>query len=178
MANFFPTINPKLQKFITSQKIFFVATADISGRVNLSPKGIDTLRVPDENRIIWLNLTGSGNETAAHIMAVNRITLMFCAFEQKPLIVRIYGSASIIHPDNPLWDDLLAQFPTITGVRQIFDIQVQSAQTSCGWGVPYFSYHGERNELTRWTEKQGEDGIKKYWEERNQLSIDGKPTDL
>ena len=158
--------------------MFFVATADSDGRINLSPKGMDTFRILDETRIVWLNLTGSGNETAAHLIASNRITMMFCAFEGKPLILRLYGSGKIIHPADEGWHDLIQLFPKIEGARQIFDITVDSVQTSCGFAVPYFEYKGQRDLLTKWTEKKGEEGIRSYWKEKNKLSIDGKPTDL
>ncbi|MGI9545407.1 MAG: pyridoxamine 5'-phosphate oxidase family protein [Cyclobacteriaceae bacterium] len=178
MSGFLPAINDKLREFIGSQKMFFVATADSDGRINLSPKGMDTLRIVKDNRLIWLNLTGSGNETAAHLIANNRITIMFCAFEGKPLILRIYGSGTIVHPSDETWDDLMPLFPKIGGGRQIFDIAIESVQTSCGFAVPYYDYKGQRDLLTKWTENKGDEGIKSYWKERNQLSIDGKPTDL
>jgi len=172
------SLSLKLTEFIQQQKVFFVGTAADDGRVNVSPKGMDTLRVLGENRVAWLNLTGSGNETAAHILDTNRITLMFCALEGNALILRLYGKARAIHPRDPEWDKMIAMFPAIAGSRQIFDMEIDMVQTSCGTGVPLYEYQGDRDQLVRSAEKKGEDGVKKYWEDRNQLSIDGKPTGI
>lgn len=171
---------PKIQKFIEAQQMFFVATAANDGRVNVSPKGLDSLRIMSEKRIVWLNLSGSGNETAAHLLENNRITLMFCAFEGAALIVRVYGTAKIIHPRHPEWDELIGLFPTMAGSRQIFDIDVESSAGSCGSGVPFYQYLGQRGEeeLVPFYEKMGEDGVHKYWEKKNSFSIDGKPTEI
>ena len=164
--------------FIKAQKLFFVATAAADGRVNVSPKGLDTLRVLDGDRIVWLSLSGSGNETAAHLAAHDRITMMFCAFEGRALILRIYGRGRVVHPRDQDWDDLIGLFPRLAGSRQIFDIRVESAQQSCGSGIPKFSLVEERGpeELVPFYEKMGEDGVKRFWEKKNQVSIDGKPT--
>ena len=178
MAKFFEAINEELAAFIANQKIFFTGTAAEEGRVNVSPKGTDSLRVLGPNRVIWLNLTGSGNETAAHLAQVNRITLMFCAFEGKPLILRLYGSARTIHPRDESWEELYAQFPDSNGARQIFDIQVESVQTSCGFAVPFMDYKEDRDVLTKWAENKGKDGIRQYWEDKNVTSIDGAPTGI
>ncbi len=178
MANFFDSINPKLQAFIEAQKIFFTATAAAEGRINLSPKGLDSLRVVDPNRVVWLNLTGSGNETAAQLREVNRITLMFCSFEEKPLILRLYGSARTIHPKDGEWETLYQLFPDDNGARQIFDVSIESVQTSCGFAVPLMEFQQEREVLTDWSSKQGKKGIKAYWEKKNQVSIDGLPTGI
>ena len=178
MAKFFEAINEELAAFIANQKIFFTGTAAEEGRVNVSPKGTDSLRVLGPNRVIWLNLTGSGNETAAHLAQVNRITLMFCAFEGKPLILRLYGSARTIHPRDEDWKELYAQFPDSNGARQIFDIQVESVQTSCGFAVPFMDYKEDRDVLTKWAENKGKDGIRQYWEDKNVTSIDGAPTGI
>ena len=178
MAKFFEAINEELSAFIANQKIFFTGTAAAEGRVNVSPKGTDSLRVLGPNRVIWLNLTGSGNETAAHLAQVNRITLMFCAFEGKPLILRLYGSARTIHPRDKDWEELYAHFPDSNGARQIFDIQVESVQTSCGFAVPFMDYKEDRDVLTKWAENKGKDGIRQYWEDKNVTSIDGAPTGI
>ena len=178
MAKFFEAINEELSAFIANQKIFFTGTAAAEGRVNVSPKGTDSLRVLGPNRVIWLNLTGSGNETAAHLAQVNRITLMFCAFEGKPLILRLYGSARTIHPRDKDWEELYALFPDSNGARQIFDIQVESVQTSCGFAVPFMDYKEDRDVLTKWAENKGKDGIRQYWEDKNVTSIDGAPTGI
>ncbi len=168
----------KIIEFIKAQQMFFVATAAADGRVNVSPKGLDTLRILSENRIIWLNLSGSGNETAAHVLENNRITLMFCAFEGPALIVRVYGNATIIHPRDEAWSKLITLFPKMAGSRQIFDIEVESSAGSCGSGVPLYQYLGQRDELLPFYDEMGEDGVKKYWHKKNLVSIDGKPTNI
>lgn len=178
MAKQLPALNERLIHFIEAQKLFFVATAGAGGRINLSPKGMDSLRVLDDNRIAWLNLTGSGNETAAHILEQNRMTVMFCAFEGNPLILRLYGSAEILHDGDAEWEELSSLFPTLPGARQIFVLQIELVQTSCGFGVPLYTYQGERDTLLQWAEKKGPDGIREYWREKNSRSIDGKATDV
>jgi len=178
MAKFYDKLTSRLQKFIKNQKIFFVATAPKNGRINLSPKGMDSLRVVGENRILWLNVTGSGNETAAHLLENDRITIMMCSFEGVPNILRIYGKGKAIHPKDADWKNVVRLFPETPGTRQIFDIKVESAQTSCGMSIPFFDYKGEREQLNDWAKEKGEDGIEQYWEDRNLTSIDGKPTGL
>lgn len=178
MSKLYPKITSRLQKFIEVQKIFFVATAPNSGRINLSPKGMDSFRVIDENRVLWLNVTGSGNETAAHLLENDRITIMFCSFEGAPNILRLYGKGKEIKEGDASWDELIQLFPEIPGTRQIFDITITSAQTSCGMSIPFYDYKGERNELNDWASEQGKDGIKNYWENKNQTSIDGLPTNI
>ena len=178
MATRYNEITEPLRDFIEQQKIFFVATADADGRINLSPKGGETLKILDNRRLIWLNLTGSGNETAAHMNASNRITIMFCAFSGSPMILRLYGNGTIIPADTGSWADLIWQFPGNTGARQIFDITVDLVQTSCGFQVPFYEYKGERDLLTKWSEKKGHEGIRQYWLEKNKLSLDGKQTGM
>lgn len=171
-------LDGKLKKFIEKQKMFFVGTAGVDGRVNISPKGMDTLQVIDSNKIAWLNLTGSGNETAAHLLELNRITLMFCAFEGKPLILRVYGKAGSIHPRDKEWQEHIGLFPDIPGGRQIFIVDIESVATSCGFGVPLYEFVEDRQELVKWAEKVGTEGMEKYWREKNQTNIDGKPTQI
>ncbi len=166
------------EQFIQRQKIFFVATAAREGRINLSPKGMDTLRVLSPNRVVWLNLTGSGNETAAHLLDSDRMTIMFCAFEGDPVILRLYGQARVHHPRDPEWNELAQQFPAIPGARQVVDMSVDFVMTSCGMGVPFFDFRGERGQLEAWAQKKGRDGIEQYWRQKNQVSIDGKPTKI
>ncbi|MEK9628253.1 MAG: pyridoxamine 5'-phosphate oxidase family protein [Nitrospinota bacterium] len=178
MSKFYTYIDEKLQDFIERQKLFFVGTAGSEGRVNVSPKGMDSLRILDANRLIWLNLTGSGNETAAHVLEDPRMTLMFCSFEGSPLILRVYGKARAIHPRDEEWADYISRFPDFPGSRQMFLLDVESAQTSCGFAVPNFKYEGDRHDLVHWSEKIGEEGVKNYWKEKNQQSIDGKPTEI
>ncbi|CAL2105754.1 Pyridoxamine 5'-phosphate oxidase [Tenacibaculum sp. 190524A02b] len=176
MAKFYDNIPQRVQKFIKEQKMFFVATAASEGRINLSPKGMDTFKILDENKVTWLSVTGSGNETSAHLLANNRITIMFCAFEGAPNIVRLYGEAEEVLPTSEVWSNYIDLFPTLPGTRQIFVVTIESVQTSCGMSIPFYEYKGERNQLNEWAEKKGEDGIKTYWEERNQHSIDGLKT--
>lgn len=178
MSKFYKKITTRLQKFIEAQKMFFVATAPNSGRINLSPKGMDSFRVINENRVLWLNVTGSGNETAAHLLENERITIMFCAFEGAPNILRLYGKGTEIKPNDKGWNDVVSLFPETPGTRQIFDITIESAQTSCGMSIPFYEYKEERNELNDWALSEGKDKIAKYWEDKNQTSIDGLPTQI
>jgi len=178
MSKFYNKITPRLQKFIEAQKIFFVATAPNSGRINLSPKGMDSFRVIEKNRVLWLNVTGSGNETAAHLLENKRITIMFCAFEGAPNILRLYGKGKEIKEGDTSWEELISLFPETPGTRQIFDISIDSAQTSCGMSIPFFEYKSERNELNDWAKEKGKEGIKAYWATKNQKSIDGLPTKI
>jgi hypothetical protein len=178
MSKFYTKITSKLQKFIEAQKIFFVATAPNSGRINLSPKGMDSFRVIAENSVLWLNVTGSGNETAAHLLENERITIMFCSFEKAPNILRLYGKGKEIKEGDKSWKDLISLFPKTPGTRQIFKINIDSAQTSCGMSIPYFEFKGERNDLNDWAKEQGTEGIQNYWKNKNQTSIDGLPTKI
>jgi len=178
LSKFYTDLNAKLCDFIEDQKIFFVATAGKEGRVNLSPKGMDSLRILNSNQLLWLSLTGSGNETAAHLLEIPRMTLMFCSFEGSPLILRVYGKARAIHPRDKEWAEHISRFPEFPGSRQIFILDVESAQTSCGFAVPNYQYQEDRGELVNWSEKIGEEGVKNYWKEKNQISIDGKPTEI
>ncbi|NCA72178.1 MAG: pyridoxamine 5'-phosphate oxidase family protein [Sphingobacteriia bacterium] len=176
MGRKFDALSEQHVRFIAEQKIFFVATATEDSRVNLSPKGMDALRVVDPGRVLWLNLTGSGNETSAHVQRDPRMTLMFCAFDDPPMILRVYGTARVVHPGDPDWADLLSLFKPLPGARQIFDLSVDLVQTSCGMGVPYFSYAGDRDQLVDWAKKKGDEGVRDYWEQKNQVSIDGIST--
>lgn len=178
MAQKYIEISEKLKYFIEEQKIFFVGTAAQEGRVNISPKGMDTLRVLNGNRVAWLNVTGSGNETSAHIQENPRMTLMFAAFEGKAMILRLYGNAEVVHKYDPRWSELNALFPEIPGARQIFDLQVTLVQTSCGMAVPLYDYVEDRELLKEWAAKKGDSGIEDYWKEKNLVSIDGKPTSI
>jgi len=178
MSDMYESITDRLREFIEQQHIFFVGTAARDGRVNVSPKGMETLRVLDPNRVVWLNLTGSGNETAAHLLDTNRMTLMLCSFDRKPLILRMYGTATEVQPDQPGWDELSEHFPDLPGARQIFDVSVDLVQTSCGYAVPRMSFDEERELLSNWATKKGPDGITAYHQEKNLVSIDGLPTGL
>lgn len=171
-------ISKRIEKFINNQKIFFVATAAPEGRINLSPKGMDTFRVLNEKRAIWLNLTGSGNETAAHLAQNNRITVMFCAFEGPPMILRLYAKGTVIHPKHALWDELIDLFPDLGGKRQIIDLEIETVQTSCGMSIPFYDFVSERKELDDWAKGKGQEGVETYWKEKNTKSIDGFPTHI
>ncbi len=176
MGKRFDEIGDQRREFIERQKMFFVGTADSDGRVNVSPKGMDSLKVLGDNRVVWLNLTGSGNETAAHLIENDRMTLMFCAFEGSPLILRLYGHARVIHQRDAEWEGLFSMFRPIPGARQIMDMQVDLVQESCGMAVPLFNFNEQRDLLENyWAERKGEQ-LHEYWQNRNQLSIDGKPT--
>ena len=178
MGQKYSEIPDKLKQFIEDQKIFFVATAAADGRINLSPKGMDSLRVLEPNRVVWLNVTGSGNETSAHVQESPRMTIMFTAFKGRPMILRLYGDARVIHKNDGEWQTLYALFKPIVGARQIFDLTVDLVNTSCGMGVPFFDYVGDREQLNQWAAKKGEDGLQEYWRTSNQLSLDGKPTGI
>lgn len=178
MGKQFKEISESHIEFVVKQKIFFVGTATTEGRVNISPKGMDSLRIIEPNRVIWLNATGSGNETSAHIQSNPRITLMFTSFEGKPLTLRFYGVARVIHRNDPEWENLYSLLPSNSGARQIFDCDIDLVQTSCGMSIPYFEYGGEREALNDWARKRGPEGLKEYWLEKNQQSIDGKATHI
>ena len=176
MGQQFDSISESHQRFIEAQKVFFVGTADRFGRVNVSPKGLDSLRVLGPNQVIWLNLTGSGNETAPHVFNHDRMTLMFCSFDEKPLILRLYGKARAFHGKEPEWNQYIKLFPPDCGNRQLFVLDVDLVQTSCGYGVPRYDFVGERDTLRKWSEQKGEAGIRQYWKEKNHTSIDGVGT--
>lgn len=178
MAKILNQLEPQLIDFINVQKMFFTGTAAKDGRVNVSPKGMDSLVVLGPNKIAWLNLTGSGNETAAHLKLVNRITLMFCAFEGKPLILRVYGTAKTIHQQDSDWPEYYKVFPESKGARNIFVVDIDTVQTSCGFAVPFMDYVEDRQILTDWTEKKSKEELNQYWEQKNVSSIDGYPTGL
>lgn len=176
MAQQYPALDDKLSAFIEAQHLFFVGTAAREGRVNVSPKGMDSLRVLSPSRVAWLNATGSGNETAGHLLDSNRMTLMFCSFEKQPMILRLYGSARTLHPRDAEWPEYLALFPALPGARQVFLMDIELVQTSCGFAVPFMDFAGERDTLRHWAEKRGEDGLLDYWAEKNQHTIDGQGT--
>ncbi len=178
MGKQFSEIRPAIKDFIENQKMFFVATARSTGRVNVSPKGMDTFRVIDENKIVWLNLTGSGNETAAHLLENNRMTIMFCSFEEMPMILRLYGTAKIYHERDSEYQKHSALFRDYTGARQIIEMHVDMVQTSCGYAVPFMEFTAERKQLEESADKKGRDGIKDYWQKKNTKSIDGFDTNL
>lgn len=176
MAKFSTTLDKDHRAFIEGQPVFFVATAPADGRVNLSPKGMDTMRVLSPQRICWLSVTGSGNETAAHVLENGRMTLMWWASQGNPLILRVYGKASVVYRDSPAFDDLAVLFPPLPGARQIFDLEVESVQTSCGMSLPIMDFVEERKSLVDWALRKGEEGVRAYQAKNNVESIDGLPT--
>ena len=178
MGKKYTEIPVKLKQFIEEQKIFFVGTAAADGRVSISPKGMDSLRVLGANRVMWLSVTGSGNETSAHVQENPRMTIMFSAFEGSPMILRLYGTAKVIHMTDPEWTESIKLFEPLPGARQIFDLSVDLVQTSCGTGVPFYDFVGERGQLKEWAVKKGDEGIKQYWKDKNQQSLDGRPTHI
>ncbi len=179
MAEFFDALTQEHIEFIGKQHMFFVGTAADEGRVNVSPKGMDSFRVLNNSQVVWLNLTGSGNETAAHILDNNRMTVMFCSFDKQPLILRLYGKSSMVYPrDERKFQEYASLFNHQPGTRQFFEMQVESVQTSCGFAVPRYELQSERDTLKKWAEGKGDDGIREYWENRNQVSIDGRPTEI
>jgi hypothetical protein len=196
MARFYPALEDKHRDFIAAQKIFFTASGTADSRLNLSPKGMDSLRVLSDTRVAYLDLTGSGNETAAHLKHDGRMTMMWCSFDADPLILRVYGRGHTVRRQDAEWAALRAQLSTLPhkgtptfngqmpvkdrmpGERQLIVLDIESVQTSCGYAVPIYTYAGERDTLTRWAEKKGAVGLLEYWREKNQVSIDGLPTGL
>lgn len=178
MATFYDTIEPQLVEFIARQDLYFVATAGPAGRVNVSPKGLDTFRILGPERVAWLNGTGSGNETAAHVNLNPRMTIMFCSFEAKPWILRIYGQARMVQPGDADWDELVGLFPELPGARQVFDVVVDEVSTACGFGVPLYSFDQQRETMRTWAEAKGPEGISDYQRRKNAVSIDGFDTRL
>jgi hypothetical protein len=177
----YDTITPELADWIAKQPLFFNATAplDPNGHVNLSPRGLDTLRILDPQQVAILDLTGSGNETAAHLTENGRMTLMFCAFSGPPRILRLYGQGEVILREHPDWESLRVLFnPELPAVRQIFRLQVERIQTSCGYGVPLMDLVGQREALIRWSEKKGVKGLREFRDKHNRESIDGLPTPI
>ena len=179
MAAFFKHLEPAHAAFIGQQHIFFTASAAATGRVNISPRGADAFRVLDINTVAYLDETGSGNETAAHLRASGRLTIMFCGFENAPTILRLYGQGRTLARGTPDYDTLLAvwyenQEPP--GARQIICLDIDTVQTSCGYGVPLFDYQHDRPTLRKWAATKGEDGIAAYRREKNVRSIDGFET--
>lgn len=178
MAKFFDSLTDGLMRFIRTQQMFFVASAPTDGRVNLSPKGMDTFRCLDASTVAYLDLTGSGNETSAHILDNGRMTIMMCSFEEEALILRIYARGEIVRPDTPRWEELAPQFELLPGARQIVVAHINSVQTSCGFAVPRYDFIEHRQKLVAWAEKQGPDGLDEYRKTKNRTSIDGAPTGL
>lgn len=179
MAEFFPALTAAHRDFIAKQPVFFVATTAPGARINLSPKGMDTFRVLDESTVAYLDVTGSGNETNAHLLADGRITIMFCAFDNPALIFRIYGRGRPVLPQDADWAALYPCFAPLPGTRQIFVVAIDEVQTSCGWGVPHMALERPRDTLNKYNAKYSDDERLAYWRERTAggtaTSIDGLP---
>lgn len=178
MAKFYTALDENLVQFIQQQNIFFTGTAAQTGHVNVSPKGADTFRCLNFHQVAYLDLTGSGNETAAHLAENGRLTIMFCSFGEKPLILRLYGRGRSVLPRQEDWPTYHAFFTPTPGERQIIVMDVDLVQTSCGYGVPLYELQEERPTLIDWAVKKGEAGLQDYWRQKNQVSLDGLPTHL
>jgi hypothetical protein len=180
MGKSFEALLPEHENFIAKQHIFFVGSAPLSagGHVNLSPKGHDVLRLLSANEVAYLDLTGSGNETSAHLEENGRITLMFTAFEGPPMILRLYGKGRVVLPETPEWEELAPQFTLLPGARQIIVVDVHEVKSSCGFSIPFYNYEGERNTLQHWATNKGEQGLNDYRQEKNVTSMDGLLTTI
>ena len=180
MAKVFAELMPVHQEFIQRQQLFFVATAPLmaDGHVNLSPKGLDAFRILSPTRVAYLDLTGSGNETSAHVMENGRITVMFCSFERQPMILRLYGQGTVILPETERWTTLENHFESLPGARQLIVVDIHRVQTSCGYGVPLYDYQGQRPTLSTWAQNKGAVGIAQYQVEKGSASIDGLTTPI
>ena len=176
MSKFFKALDAKHIAFIGKQPMFFIASAAEGTRVNLSPKGLDAFRVVAPNLVAYLDVTGSGNETAAHAKAGGRATILFCSFTRNPLLLRLYGSVRVGAPGSALWGERGGLFPTFAGARQVIAMDVESVQTSCGFGVPEMTLKRERSTLTDFWGEKGEAGAADYRAKKNRVSIDGLPT--
>lgn len=177
MGKTYECLNDRLVEFIRKQKMFFVATAPLTadGSVNVSPKGYDSIKILDDKTLLWLDLGGSGIETFSHLRENGRITLMFCAFEGPANIVRIYGQGEAVGFDDPEFADLMAHFPEWDRARAVIRVNIDSVSDSCGWGVPFYEFKGERDQLQRWVGNKPYDEWKERRYERNETSIDGLP---
>jgi hypothetical protein len=175
MAQTYESITDELRRFIEGQHVFFVGSAPLSGEghVNVSPKGLDCFRVLSPTRVAYVDLTGSGNETSAHVHENGRVTFMFCAFEGKPRILRLYGRGRVVLAGSPGWAEFAGIFPAYPGVRQVIVAELDRVQTSCGFAVPLMEFVGDRDLLPKWAEKKGVEGLAEYRRKKNARSIDG-----
>ena len=166
-------------EFIKNQKMFFVSTAPKDGKINLSPKGLDdTFKIINENKILWLNYFGSGNETAAHLLEDDRMTIMFCAFEGKPNILRLYCKAKAIHERDTSWEEYISHFSTKRAARQVFEVTIENVNSSCGMGVPLYNFVSQRDNLTNYYDRTTKEQHIDYMKKNNLVSFDGKDTKL
>jgi Pyridoxamine 5'-phosphate oxidase len=169
-------LSPQLHEFIAAQSMFFVGTAAPQGHVNVSPKGLDSLRVLGPSRVAWLNVTGSGNETAAHLLQSPRMTIMFCAFQGAPMILRLYGAARMVQPGDPEWQEACSLFPALPGARQVYFLDIDLVQTSCGMAVPLMDTVAQRDDLNDWAAAKSPAELADYQATKNAVSLDGWPT--
>lgn len=177
MGRVLSSIDASIEKFIRAQTMFFVASAplDADGHINLSPKGLDTFRILGPTTVAYLDLTGSGVETIAHVRENGRVVIMFCAFNGPGNILRLHGRGRAIQPADAEFAGLQAHFPVLAGTRAIIVIEISRVSESCGWGVPLLAYRGERPQLHAWVQQKGPEGLKTYRQEKNRVSIDGLP---
>lgn len=180
MARFYDSISEEHKTFIERQHLFFVASAPLSrdGHVNLSPKGLDSFRVLSPSKVAYMDIVSSGNETSAHLLENGRITFMFCSFEEKPRIMRLFGNGYTVLPGSLQWDSLAPHFKIIASTRQLIVADITKVQTSCGFGVPIYEHIGERDQHFKWAEAKGPEGIAEYRQKNNLVSLDGLPTPL
>jgi len=178
MAIKFDSINKAHKEFMEKQKMFVIGSAGAEGFINVSPKGMDSFRIVDENTVVWMNHTGSGNETSAHVQENGRMTIMFNSYDNLPMIMKLYGQAEVFHSADNEWDELIAHFSKREGARQIFKLHVELLLTSCGYAVPKYEFLEERKTLEKWVEKKGEEGIKEYWQENNIETLNGVKTNV
>ena len=179
MGEQFPKLDAKLREFIGQQRVFFTASAAPTARINISPRGVEAFAVLDDKTVVYLDRTGSGNETAAHLKADGRLTIMFCAFEDSAKILRLYGRGEVLRRGSEAYDDLLTSTfagEEPIGARQMIRLHIDLVKTSCGWGIPVYTYRRSRPSLDNWARFQGEDGLEAYRRKENMVSIDGLPT--
>ena len=171
------TLDEAATRFILEQPMFFVASAPLeaSGHVNVSPKGLNSFCILGPGTVAYLDLTGSGVETIAHIKENGRVVLMFCAFQGVPNILRLHGRGRVVEPHNPEFGALAAKFPAYDSTRSIIVVELTRISDSCGYGVPLMKYEGERPQLFAWARKKGPDGLETYRREKNRRSVDGLP---
>jgi len=177
MSQTYPAIDDQLRKFIEAQRVFFVATAPLGrdGHVNVSPKGLDTLRILGPTAVAYIDYVGSGIETVAHVRENGRIVVMLCAFDGPPKILRLHGRGAVIESHDPQFEAMLARFEPVAHVRAIIQVEVARISDSCGYGVPLYEFAGQRTQLPAWAEKKGEPGLQAYQRDKNTASIDGLP---
>ncbi len=175
---FYKAINQNHRNFIAKQKMFFIGSAPLSGdgHINVSPKGLDSFRVLSDSKVAYMDLIGSGNETSAHVEENRRITIMFCAFDGPPNIMRLYGKGYTVIPGDAEWDEIAQHFDLKPATRQFIVADIYQVQTSCGYSVPLYEYAGERDHADKWADKKGKDGLEEYKLKNNKVSLDGLPT--